>query len=164
MPVGELDVIVCSPYTERLEPPTRSPYLRLPLLPKFMSLSSLSTIPVAYATASAGMHPSHTLPKKLKAIAAAGFAATEIAFPDLEDYAASKNSGYKKLDDAGEGDLHTLLAAAGDIRTLLDELKLKALTIMPFVTLLIFFSRSPRHLAGFPSTKGTKTRRNSSAT
>jgi hypothetical protein len=140
MPVGKFDVIVCSPYTECFKPPTRSSYLHLPLLRKVMSQSSLSTIQVAYATASAGMHPSHTLPKKLKAIAAAGFTATEIAFPDLEDYAASENSDYKKLDDAGEGDLDALLAAAGNIRILLDELKLQALTIMPFVTPLIFSS------------------------
>jgi hypothetical protein len=93
--------------------------------------SALSSIKCAYATASAGMHPSHTLPIKLRAIAAAGFAAAEIAFPDLEAYAASEYPNYKQLDDAGNGDIDGLLFAAGKIRALLDELKLEALTTMP---------------------------------
>jgi sugar phosphate isomerase/epimerase len=96
-----------------------------------MSIASLSSIPIAYATASAGMHPSHSLPKKLEAIAAAGFSAAEIAFPDLEEFAASNHEGYSELDDAGKGDLDVLLAVAGKIRKQLDELGLQALTVMP---------------------------------
>ena len=95
----------------------------------------LDKIPIAYATASAGMNPKHTLPLKLKAIAKAGFKWTEIAFLDLESYAESKykgkGSGYRKLNSAGEGDLEKLLEAAKDIRQLMDQLGLSVLTVMP---------------------------------
>jgi sugar phosphate isomerase/epimerase len=94
---------------------------------------SLAAIPIAYATASAGMHPSHTLPNKLRALARAGFTAAEIAFPDLEAYAASLHDGYKHLDDAGRGDLDALLGAAHQIRALMEELGVRALTVMPYV-------------------------------
>jgi hypothetical protein len=99
-----------------------------------MSLpSALSSIPTAYATASAGMHPSHTLPVKLRVIAGAGFKHVEIAFPDLEAYAKSLHSGYNQLDKRGEGDLEHLLSAARKTKGLMDELDLKALTVMPYV-------------------------------
>lgn len=97
---------------------------------------TLNQVDAAYATASAGMHPSHTLPMKLEAIAEAGFKWTEIAFPDLEQYASSKFEGYKNLNDSGEGDLDKLVKAASDIRSLCDKLGLQVLTVMPCVSLM----------------------------
>ncbi|KAL5522922.1 hypothetical protein ACEPAF_1189 [Sanghuangporus sanghuang] len=96
------------------------------------SIESLRKIQTAYATASAGMHPSHTLPAKLKAVAEAGFKWTEIAFPDLEKYASSKFEGYRKIDISGVGDVDKLLESAKDIYLLCRQLGLCVLTVMPF--------------------------------
>ncbi|KAI0064489.1 xylose isomerase-like protein [Artomyces pyxidatus] len=82
---------------------------------------SAPSIPICYATPSAGMHPSHTLAVKLRAIAASGFKLTEIAFPDLEAYAAQQYPGYRKLDNLGRGDLECLCAVADEIRALFSE-------------------------------------------
>jgi hypothetical protein len=97
--------------------------------------ATLASVPTAYATASAGMHDSHTLPLKLKAISQAGFMYTEIAFPDLEAYTTSlysnKDDGYKKIDDVGKGDVDKLLRAANDVGSMCEQLGLKVLTLMP---------------------------------
>lgn len=91
----------------------------------------LREVDVAYATASAGMHAKHTLPLKLEAIAEAGFKWTEIAFPDLEQYASSKFSAYAKLDNTGLGDTVKLMEAATEIHDLCRRLGLQVLTVMP---------------------------------
>ncbi|KAL5481138.1 hypothetical protein ACEPAI_10079 [Sanghuangporus weigelae] len=96
------------------------------------SIGSLRKIQTSYATASAGMHPSHTLPAKLKAVVEAGFKWTEIAFPDLENYASSKYEGYRKIDISGAGDIDKLLGSAKDIDLLCRQLGLGVLTVMPF--------------------------------
>jgi hypothetical protein len=98
-----------------------------------MTSLPISSITTAYATASAGMHPAHTLPKKLRAIADAGFTAVEIAFPDLEAYAASLKPDYENLNSRGEGDLKGLLDATKKIKILVDNLGLDVLTLMPLV-------------------------------
>ncbi|KAL1948755.1 hypothetical protein VTO73DRAFT_10561 [Trametes versicolor] len=90
------------------------------------------TTSLAYSTDSAGMHPSHTLPIKLRAIAAAGFSQAELGFPDLEAYAEQEFSGYRKLDDHGNGDLDKLLQAAGKVSELCKELGLSILAVHPF--------------------------------
>ncbi|KAI0754176.1 xylose isomerase-like protein [Daedaleopsis nitida] len=94
-------------------------------------MSELTTT-LAYSTDSAGMHPSHTLPVKLRAIAAAGFAQAELAFPDLEGYAAQQFSGYQKLDEAGQGDVATLVQAGEQIKELCGELGITVLAVHPF--------------------------------
>ncbi|KAJ3551158.1 hypothetical protein NM688_g4881 [Phlebia brevispora] len=86
----------------------------------------------AYSTDSAGMHPSHTLPLKLQAIAATGFSQVELAFPDLEAFTAQQFPGYKVLDHMGNGGLEELCQAAQQIRMLCDELALQILVIHPF--------------------------------
>ncbi|KAI5116276.1 hypothetical protein M0805_009233 [Coniferiporia weirii] len=98
-----------------------------------MSVSkSLKEVATSYATASAGMHPSHTLPRKLEAIAEAGFKWTEIAFPDLEQHASSKFGDYTKISDTGVGDVDKLLMVANEIHELCRTLGLRVLTVMPF--------------------------------
>ncbi|PCH35139.1 xylose isomerase-like protein [Wolfiporia cocos MD-104 SS10] len=95
-------------------------------------MSSISTS-LAYSSDSAGMHPSHTLPLKLRAIAEAGFPQVEVGFPDLEEYAKQEFPvEYKKLDNSGNGDLEKLLEAAGKIKSLCNELGLKVLVVHPF--------------------------------
>ncbi|KAI8974874.1 xylose isomerase-like protein [Trametes punicea] len=93
---------------------------------------SAITTALAYSTDSAGMHPSHTLPIKLRAIAEAGFNQAELAFPDLEAYAEQEFPGYRKLDDNGNGDLDKLLQIATKVRKLCEDLRLSVLTVHPF--------------------------------
>ncbi|KAH9848733.1 xylose isomerase-like protein [Lenzites betulinus] len=90
------------------------------------------TTAVAYSTDSAGMHPSHTLPIKLRAIADAGFTQAELAFPDLEAFAGQEFPGYQKLDERGCGDLDKLVQVAGKVRQLCEELGLLILAVHPF--------------------------------
>ncbi|KAI0331805.1 xylose isomerase-like protein [Cubamyces sp. BRFM 1775] len=90
------------------------------------------TTALAYSTDSAGMHPSHTLPIKLRAIAQAGFSQVELAFPDLEAYAEQEFPGYQKLDEHGNGDLGKLLQAADNVRKLCEELRISILAVHPF--------------------------------
>ncbi|KAI0918501.1 hypothetical protein AcW1_009622 [Taiwanofungus camphoratus] len=87
---------------------------------------------IAYSTDSAGMHPSHTLPIKLRAIAEVGFLQVELGFPDLEVYAAQAFPDYQKLDNSGRGELEKLLRAAGEIKALCDELGLTVFVVHPF--------------------------------
>ncbi|EIN12948.1 xylose isomerase-like protein [Punctularia strigosozonata HHB-11173 SS5] len=87
---------------------------------------------LAYATASAGMHPSHTLALKLRVIADAGFNSVEIAFPDLEAFAQSEYPDYGSADRGGKGDVDTLLKAANRVRDLCRSMRLSVLTLMPF--------------------------------
>ena len=95
---------------------------------------NLARVPLSYATASAGMHPSHTLPQKLQAIAAAGFKCVEIAFPDLEALALSVFNGYyRQIDEKGEGDVSKLVDTAVEVNKICGELGLKVLTVMPCV-------------------------------
>lgn len=108
-----------------------------------MSTKSISNIPCAYATASAGMHPSHSLVKKLEAIAGAGFKLVEIAFPDLETHAETLFQGaYQNLDPSGKGDVEKLEEAARDVAGRCGRLGLKVLTVMPcvpFLNVIIFY-------------------------
>lgn len=99
---------------------------------------SLDGIEISYATASAGMPKSRTLPLKLKAIANAGFQSTEIAFPDLEAHAAenfAKVAGqkYSEIGPDGRGDEEILMNASTEVKDLCDQLGLKVLTLMPYV-------------------------------
>lgn len=71
------------------------------------------------------------LPLKIYAIAEAGFTHIELAFPDLEDYAAQTYPGYLKLDGFGRGDMDRLCSAAGDIRTLCQAAGVKILAVHP---------------------------------
>ncbi|KAI0353900.1 xylose isomerase-like protein [Trametes cingulata] len=90
------------------------------------------TTALAYSTDSAGMHPSHTLAIKLRAIADAGFTQAELAFHDLEAYAEQEFPGYQKLDEHGSGDLDKLLQAADKVKKLCEELGLSILAVHPF--------------------------------
>ena len=79
------------------------------------------------------MHPSHTLPLKLRAISEAGFSHVELAFPDLEAYATQEYPGYQKLDASGRGDIEKLCNAARDVRALCQASGMKILAVHPYV-------------------------------
>ncbi|KAH7924994.1 xylose isomerase-like protein [Leucogyrophana mollusca] len=93
---------------------------------------SISSIQQCYATPSAGMHPSHTLPRKLRGIRNAGFTLTEIALPDLEGFAEQEHPGYRKISLSGEGDVDILCMVARKASGICNELGLKVLAMHPF--------------------------------
>lgn len=90
---------------------------------------SLENIKKCYATPSAGMHPPHTLPMKLRAIAKAGFPLAEISFPELQDCAQQRaekiGSLFKGLDENAQGDVEKIVDAAKEIKSLCDQLGVK---------------------------------------
>lgn len=92
-----------------------------------MGFNNLDKIPVAYATPSLGMHPSHTLELKLEAASEAGFQGVEIGFDDLVSHADRHNPGFK-----GEEDIPTLLKSAAEIRELCSKLNLEVICLQPF--------------------------------
>lgn len=82
-------------------------------------------VPLCYATPSLGMHASHDLKRKLRAIKAAGFAACELGMPDLAAYAGLE-------DDGGEArEIDTLRVKAKEIGDYCAEIGLKVLVLQP---------------------------------
>jgi len=96
---------------------------------------SLDSIEKCYATPSAGMHPSHTLPLKLRAIAKAGFRYAETSFPELQEYARQKakkeGKQFQTIDDSGKGDVDKVVEGAKEIKRLCDELGIKIMVMHP---------------------------------
>ncbi|KAK0642318.1 3-dehydroshikimate dehydratase [Lasiodiplodia hormozganensis] len=88
---------------------------------------SLQAIPTSYATCSIGCSPEHTLPKRLDAIAAAGFQAIELSMPDILDFAKL----YLKK-DVGPKDWDDLCATAKAIKVQTDAKNLRILMLQPF--------------------------------
>lgn len=83
-----------------------------------IAIAPAITTSILCSTDSAAMHPSHTLPTELRAIANAGFTQAELGFPDLEEYAEKEYEEYSKLDRSGQGDVDKLVQAAEKIKTL----------------------------------------------
>ncbi|KDQ59243.1 hypothetical protein JAAARDRAFT_206176 [Jaapia argillacea MUCL 33604] len=98
-----------------------------------MSSPGLSLNTATYATVSAGLHPSHTLPSKLKAIAEAGFRQVELGFPDLQKYAKLEFPEYKTMDFAGRGSVELLYETAKKVRAICRELGLEVFVVHPFL-------------------------------
>jgi len=91
-----------------------------------INLSSLESIPTSYATCSIGK-PTDPLPKKLEAIASAGFKAIELSFPDLLSFAGDLLN--KEVQPSHYDDLCT---AGEEVKKLCDKLDLKILILQPF--------------------------------
>ena len=92
-----------------------------------LSLSSLQSIPVAFASVSIGCKDEHTLPKKLDAIANAGFHAIELGMPDLLAFATMH-----LRHEVGPYDFDDLCTAAKVVKAQCDAKKLKILILQPF--------------------------------
>lgn len=88
---------------------------------------SLQAIPTSYATCSIGCSPEHTLPKRLDAIAAAGFQAIELSMPDILDFSKL----YLKK-DVGPKDWDDLCTTAKAIKVQTDANNLRILMLQPF--------------------------------
>lgn len=85
-------------------------------------------VPTSYATPSLGMHASHTLPRKLTAIATAGFDGVELGFDDLLAFARD----FHKNPELATDDYDALCSAAADVRRICDTKKLTVLVLQPF--------------------------------
>jgi len=100
-------------------------------------MDNLSSIPVAYASCSIGCKPEHTLPKKLNAIAAAGFTAIELSMPDLLSFAntvlrPSQQDDPNAKSEIGPYDFDDLCEAARVVKAQCDSKSLKILILQPF--------------------------------
>ncbi|OAA60599.1 Xylose isomerase-like, TIM barrel domain protein [Niveomyces insectorum RCEF 264] len=87
----------------------------------------LAAIPMCFASCSIGL-AHHTLHQKIEAIAAAGFGAIELAFPDLKAF-ASRHFGREIADD----DYANLVAAVRAVRDLCAAHQVRVLVVQPFV-------------------------------
>jgi sugar phosphate isomerase/epimerase len=92
-----------------------------------ISLPSSRKIPLAYASCSIGCHSSDTLPRKLEAIADAGFTAIELSFPDLQAYASDILS--RRVADDNYKDLGI---AAREVRHQCNAVNLEIMMLQPF--------------------------------
>lgn len=92
-----------------------------------LDLESLQPIPISYASVSIGYSEEHTLPKKLDAIAAAGFQAIELGFPDLLSFAT-----LHLHKEVGPYDYDDLCTAAKVVKAQCEAKGLKILILQPF--------------------------------
>ncbi|KAH8689482.1 putative 3-dehydroshikimate dehydratase [Talaromyces proteolyticus] len=96
-------------------------------MPAPITLASLRSVPLAYATCSIGSSPSDTLPDKLLAISNAGFTAIELSFPDIQQHAEKLHNREVASDSYAE-----LTLAARDIAKLCKKLNLEIMMLQPF--------------------------------
>lgn len=89
--------------------------------------AELDSIPVSFATCSVGYAPEHTLPKKLDAISAAGFAAIELAMPDLLSF-ANMHLGR----DVQNNDYDDLCIAGTEVKRLCQTHGMEIILLQPF--------------------------------
>jgi sugar phosphate isomerase/epimerase len=93
-------------------------------------------VPLAYASCSIGCKDEHTLPKKLSAIAAAGFTAIELSMPDILAFAKMHLrphlQGDSPSNDIDPKDYDSLVTAAKTIKAQCDAKELKVLILQPF--------------------------------
>lgn len=89
--------------------------------------SSLQKIPLSYASCSIGCSPNDTLPRRLQAIAEAGFSAIELSFPDILDYGAQITGNPIAPDN-----YLAIMPVAEEIRKLCEKNGLKIMMLQPF--------------------------------
>ena len=92
-----------------------------------LSEEMLNSIPTAFASCSIGYNKEHTLPKRLEAIAAAGFQAIELSFPDILSFA---NIYLQR--DVQPTDYDGLCTTSKEIKAMCEGHKLKILMLQPF--------------------------------
>lgn len=92
-----------------------------------LSSSSLQSISASYATVSIGYKDEHTLPKKLNALAMAGFTGIELGFPDLLAFAS-----LHLRHEVGPYDYDDLVTAAKVVKAQTDAKEMKVMLLQPF--------------------------------
>ncbi len=111
--------------------------------------SSVQDIPTCFASCSIGCKPSHTLPKRLEAIAAAGFDAIELSFPDILTFASEQ---LKR--DVQPSDYDDLCSVGQEIKRLCESQKLKILMLQPFANFEGWPEGSDQRRDAFDRAKG----------
>ncbi|KAI9714460.1 MAG: hypothetical protein M1820_000421 [Bogoriella megaspora] len=114
-----------------------------------LSLSSLEKIPVCYASVSVGCKAEDTLPKKLEAIAAAGFQAIELAMPDLLAFAS-----LHLRHEVEPYDFDDLCTAAKVVKSMCDAKNLKILILQPFSNFEGWEEGSEQRIDAFTRARG----------
>ncbi|OQO07660.1 hypothetical protein B0A48_07357 [Cryoendolithus antarcticus] len=117
-----------------------------------LTKESLADIPIAYASCSIGCKASHTLPKKLDAIAKAGFTAIELSMPDLLEFANQIRDEGKR--EVGPYDFDELGRAATEVKKLCDSHNLKILVLQPFANFEGWPEGSPEREDAFTRLRG----------
>ena len=92
-----------------------------------LSRSSLNSIPVSFASVSIGYEDSHSLPKKIDALANAGFTGIELGFPDLVAFASMH-----MRKDVGEKDWDELNTSARVVKAMTDAKGMEIMLLQPF--------------------------------
>lgn len=116
-----------------------------------LTMDSLKDIPLSYATVSIGCRDEHTLPKKLAAIAGAGFNAIELGMPDLVAFA---NQHLKPSKELTAYDYSDLCSAAVVVKTLCEGQNLKIMMLQPFANFEGWPRDSPERQDAFHRAEG----------
>ena len=93
--------------------------------------------PASFASCSIGCKPEHTLPKKLDAIARAGFQGIELSMPDLLSFACESLKREIKPDD-----YDNLAHTATQVRAMCDAKGLEIMLMQPFANYEGWLDRS----------------------
>ena len=92
-----------------------------------LEIESLRSIPISFASCSIGCKPDHKLQKKINALAAAGFKAIELSFPDIQTIASDHLRKQVQPNDYDD-----LCTAARVIKAWLDTKGMKVMMLQPF--------------------------------
>lgn len=98
-------------------------------------MDALEKIPLAYASCSIGCKDEHTLPKRIDAIAGAGFRGIELSMPDLVSFANLHLGADKQQAGSnaiGDHDFEDLVSGVKVLKTMLDAKGLKVFMMQPF--------------------------------
>lgn len=103
-----------------------------------LTKDSLASIPISYASCSLGCKPEHTLPRKIDAIASAGFTGMELSMPDIVAF-ANEHLRPKEQDQPqnpiGNKDFEDLCATAKLIKTMCKAKGIEIMLLQPFANL-----------------------------
>lgn len=112
-------------------------------------MKSLQQIPISFATCSIGFKPADTLPRKLEAIAKAGFNAVELSFPDILMYGARTRGR-----DIDPQDFDELNIVAKEIKRLCETSGLGIMMLQPFGNFEGWPRGSPERADAFRRARG----------
>ncbi|SMR57411.1 unnamed protein product [Zymoseptoria tritici ST99CH_3D1] len=116
-----------------------------------LSLSSLSSLPLSYASCSLGCKPSHDVPARLSAISSAGFTGIELSMPDLVSFAQQTSSSGDKIDDHS---FDILVKAASNLKPILEKEGLEVMLLQPFANFEGWPADSPERKDAFQRLEG----------
>ncbi|KJX95549.1 3-dehydroshikimate dehydratase like protein [Zymoseptoria brevis] len=116
-----------------------------------LSLSSLSYLPLSYASCSLGCKPSHDVPARLSAISSAGFTGIELSMPDLVSFAQQTSSSGDNINDHS---FDILVEAASNLKSILEKEGLEVMLLQPFANFEGWPADSPERKDAFQRLEG----------